>query len=199
VAIPLCTLNGLRSTILMDRYVYRWFLFLITQPAFRAAAIDIGELSARYAVLDKIVLWQRILLLFAPFVAWGYLTTGNWFWIVGAIVLGLAGFKLLQAKRQEVAHIGVAVIARDFPTDTLAKLTLYQLCEIYSIKFDVLSLVDAIYHLDKIFRFTLLFSFLLVAYITNIKLWWIKQLLFLLLYLMVIVVVNMPFLYKKFR
>ena len=153
-----------------------------------------------YRYLDRINHQQRLALVLVLLLCAGFSASRHW----GGVVLALAGwgglyFFLLTKKKSCVARIGTYFIGQDFPPEVLAKTTLYQIGEFYHDKCKILSLVDAIYHLDKVYRFSLLFSFLLVAYIVDIKIWSIKQISFVLFYVAIVLLVNSSFIYKRFK
>lgn len=183
----------------MDPFVYRWFLFLISQPTLRSRGNEIPGLAEPYSKIDKIN--RELRLLFLPIFIFLliFLMTGKWFLFLPVLAGGALLYTRRLEKKKEVADISLIFIERDFPPEVLAQKTLYQIGEVYSNRYRVLSLVDAIYNLDKIYRFTLVFSFLLAAYILDIKVWGVKQALFIGLYLLVVWLANMSFFYKKFR
>jgi len=166
---PLCTMEGLRSTILVDKYVSRWFLFLILQPSFKARGDGLPDIQSAYRAIRQceILLWC----LGIGMCALCSLALEMKSYVVA--VPALAGlfpfFRTLTVQKSHIADISLYFVERDFPPETLAKTTLYQMGEIYSERYEIPSLVDTIYHLDKIYRVTLVFSFFLVAYITNIN------------------------------
>ncbi len=197
--IAVCSIKGLRSTILRDYYVYRWFLYLLRQSSLRSELSACQENRIIYEQLGKITRLQWFLGILILGLSMLYLKTKFFLLLISLAVACLCGFKVLAVKKRYVADLSLHVIERDFPADKLAKTTLYQIGEIFGEKYQVLSLVDAIYHLDKIYRFTLIFSFFLVAYIVNIGNWKIRQASFFSLYFTVVFLVNTPFFYKKFK
>ena len=184
---------------MIDKYVGRWFLFLILQPSFKARAAGLTDIQSAYRAIRRsgILLWflgggSSVLFLLA-------LETRQYLFVFPAIAGVFFFFKTLDAKKKKIADVILYFIEQDFPPDILAKTTLYQLGEVYSETYRIPSLVDTIYHLDKIYRFTLVFSFFLVAYITNINVFLVRQFAFFALFFGVAFIVNMPFFYRRFR
>ncbi len=197
--IPLCTKEGLRSTILVDKYVSRWFLFLILQPSFKTRSDGLPGLQSAYRSIRRceILLWCLGIGMGA------FCSLAFEMKSYAVAVPALAGlflfFRTLTVKKTHIADISLYFIERDFPPETLAKTTLYQIGEIYSERHEIPSLVDTMYHLDRIYRFTIVFSFFLVAYITSINIFILRQVAFFALFFGVSFVVNQPLFYRNFR
>ena len=199
MAIPLCSIRGLRSTILIDKYVGRWFLHLISQPSFKARAAGLPAIQSAYRAVRRYEIalwglagWSSLFFVLA-------LELKNSFLVFPALAGVFFFSKTLSAKKRKIADISLYFVEQDFNPETLAQTTLYQIGEIYSERYRIPSLVDAMYHLDKIYRFTLVFSFFLVAYITSINIFILRQVAFVALFFGVALVVNSTLFYRRFR
>ncbi|MFA5260935.1 MAG: hypothetical protein WC450_06900 [Candidatus Omnitrophota bacterium] len=197
--IPLCTIQGLRSTILIDKYVSRWFLFLILEPSFKARSEGLPVIQAAYQTIRRyeILLWFLGGGIGLSFL--GALEMRNYVFVFSALAGMFLFFRTLAAKKKQIADISLYFIEHDFPPEALAKTTLYQIGEVYSETYKIPSLVDTLYRLDKIYRVALVFSFFWVAYITHITFFIVRQVAFIVLFFGVAFIVNRPFFYRRFR
>jgi hypothetical protein len=73
--------------------------------------------------------------------------------------------KLYSANRSCVAKISVSLITQDISPAQIASQTLFQICENYSRKLNIPSLVDAITHQDEIARKILIYTQIFCCYI----------------------------------
>ncbi len=196
--VALCTMEGLRSSILVDKYVSRWFLFLIQQPSFKARAVGLPGLQSSYRIIRRreLLLWGLAAGICVS-CFWAF-ETKNYVFAVPALAGAVIFSRTLRAKKKQIADVSLYFIEQDFPPDVLAKTTLYQIGEVYGEAYKIPSLVDTIYHLDRIYRVALVFSFFWVAYITNINVFIFRQIAFFALFFGVAFVVNQPFFYRRF-
>ena len=198
-SVPLCSLQGLRKTIQYDYYTYRWFLFLISQSTFQREARRDPEFDAGFRTIQAFRLVQGGLGLILFFAVGIFLASAAWPYAVLAVMMVLGEWNVMSRKKRCVADIACTFVARDVPPEILARSTLYQVSERYSERYHILSLVDAISQLDRIFRFSLIFIFFFVAYITHIPQWRIQQCLFVILFFAVVFLANMDFFYHRYK
>ena len=203
MAIPfhkeITTIDGLKKTIINDFYVYRWFVYLIAQPLVGTRIKEFEDLAGPVHALRRlkyccwalgtlvIVLLDRAIAT-KIFLIWGGVAVSIFFL-----------FRTFQEKRKIIAEIGMRLISRDFNPDEIKKTTLFQIGEFYSREYKILSLVDAIYQLDKIYRMTLLLSFVGVCYIVQLEPWWVRYLGMAVIYFFVRWMVNTPLIYRRIR
>lgn len=200
VQVIITNLDGLESSILTDAYVYRWFTHLVTQLSFKKRSLGLTKIEDDYRRITLISRLQRVCGLAAVILFLFYFQSKQ---LVIVPVFFLAGyfiFKLRSKKKACVTRISIHFIREDFEPEVLKRTTLYQMSELYSQKYGILSLVDAIYHSDKIYRFTLWAFFFSVFY--GIRLCprcSDKYLLFIGLYIFMISIINSSFVYKRFK
>jgi|GEM_PF-1633841 len=163
--VPVSSLNAIVSSIKVDSQVFRWFEFLVSRPAVQAQLSAHPEVAALYSELKKNALAQMLFLTAAVVLAAFVLFTKHY---AAALVSGIFLWPYWQVRNRKVnaiAEISRVLITQDFPEERLAVTTLYQIGEIYSTQFGIPSLVDTIYHLDRIIRIVLLCVFIATWYI----------------------------------
>lgn len=160
--IPITSLNALISSIHLDGLVYKWFEFLITQRTMTSELSHIEEMSNYYNVIKKTTQNQILIaiLIFLVFLI-ALLTHDLRFTLFLILLTGLF-WHYQKQKIHSVALISKHIILRDFSPEKLSLITLYQICEIYSRRYRINSLVDTIYYTDKWGRAILLITILVI-------------------------------------
>ncbi|MCK5580285.1 MAG: hypothetical protein KAJ18_03335 [Candidatus Omnitrophica bacterium] len=155
--------TAILNSIETDPQTQRWFLFLITQAPVKQQLTNEKKLNSLYAKLKKITCQQNftyttfLCILSLGFIFQQPLVLGP------GLILAFLCIKIHSAKKQYIAQISAALIDNDFTEQSLEQNTLFQVGEFYSRKHKIPSLVDTIYHLDKISRAAVLFAFILTG------------------------------------
>lgn len=192
------SLDAIVNSIENDGHVYNWFAFMVTRPEVRSRFQSRDEIQRLYRRLQKATFWQNLIYII-------FFCIGLWIilfkqihvaWI--AILVLYPFWKLYQEKTACVKNISHHILSEDFEPEELFQKTLYQVCEIYSRKLDIPSLVDAIYAIDKTSRKTILFIIVFVCFVYPLGVLRGGLLLFL-IYRTVFTVANMPFIYKRLK
>ncbi|MCD4782112.1 MAG: hypothetical protein K8S27_16425 [Candidatus Omnitrophica bacterium] len=152
------SLTALHRTILNDSYTYQWFTRLIAQPEVRSEVSKDPDIHQCYKTLASNFMQQRVLHL----IFWGTVLTllllKNYLLLLTVVILVLIPFVKLQKKSREyVALISLKIIKGKYTQDNISQTSLYQLSEQLSREFHIPSIVDIIYHTDKILRYAIIF------------------------------------------
>jgi len=192
------TTKGLKNSILTDYHVYRWFLFLFSQERFYQRIKDDISLRDDYLKIKRLAFGQMILNVFALFVGIFLFFFSKIILIFFALFIFSVHILLFSKKKYYLSEVGGYFFIKDFSSQGASEMTLYQIGEIYSKKYKILSLVDAIYHLERLYKMAFLFSFLLVGYILYLDVWLYRVILFVGLYFFIFFILNASFIYKHF-
>jgi len=105
-------------------------------------------------------------------------------------------FYLSHRKMDLVAKISIQALTKDYSNDQIARMTLFHICEIYSRKLHIPSLVDTIYAMDSALRRTIIWTFVFTVFIYPLAFW---QMLLCLwaTYFMIRLIVNLTYFYKR--
>ena len=144
------------NSIRTDPSVYRWFSFLIVQPAIRSKFTLDQSIAALYTELKDIVARQRMLyaLLLVSLLIICFFKLHLFFLFFSVVIFLVPCIKLYQRRKRSIEQISARIILEDFKDSMLQNMTLYQITERYSQDYNIPSLVDVIYHSDKILRYT---------------------------------------------
>ncbi len=191
------SLEAILSSIETDEQVYRWFTLLIIQPEV-VKHLASSTSDQLYAKLKQFTVLQRTIYLacFLGLVAvifWKkflYLTLG--------LIVIYPLYKIHKDKKKIVIEISSTLLQKDYEKNELSQKTLYQLCEIYSRKYNIPSLVDTIYALDNISRKAIIFTFIFTAFIYPLKVWQIFLSIFI-AFLLIQAVLKTSFIYKNLK
>jgi len=123
----------------------------------------------------------------------------NYFAAIPVIILLYPCIKLHLRKKECVSQISRHVLSDDYDAAALAKTTLYQICEQYSRRYNIPSLVDAIYHSDNILRHTVFTAFVLIVLILPINTTLQRLLALLFSYQIVIIISNASIIYRRLK
>jgi hypothetical protein len=107
----------------------------------------------------------------AGLVVWLWLIAEEPFALLLLLPLAYLGYKLFIRKRAVVSQISRELLLLDFPGEALTQKTLYQIAEIYSRRYNIPSLVDTIYHWDRILRTAVLVLSVILTIIYPVKFW----------------------------
>ncbi len=197
--IPLTTCKGIQSSIQLDHHIYRWFLYLLYQDPIKQDILKGEEQVEEYKQLTLL----NFLLFFIGsgiFVLSFFLvSTFNLYTFMGVMVFCIFFYVVYYQKKQRVSQLGLLLIQKNFSEQELASSTLYQLAEKLSGQYNTVSLVDAIYHLERMYKVAFLFSFLIFGYILYIDAWIERVLAFLLFYFFIVLIVNTSFFYNTYK
>lgn len=194
----LITENSLSKTIIYDNYVYRWFNFLFSSATIELKdKIDNPSLFIKNAQINsylRILEVIQIVLILLFFSKYKIL-------IFYVFVVIFVVYKVLERYGKKiVSQLAVNLVFKDYPSDQIEEeLTLYKVCEEYGRKMNILTLVDAIYNLDKIYRFSFLLwvvAFSVVVFLENIL---VRNLYLLGIVYIIYLFVNFDFVYKRFK
>ena len=193
------TFGALQDTILNDRYVYRWFFHLLIQPQVRLRIEKQADIEAVYRRLKALVAQQALWsVLCVAAVGAAFFVRHYACWIAAVVPFYFYGNTLFQ-KRQCVAHISLAIIREDFSEEMIGKKTLYQIAEFYSREYAIFSLVDAIYSLDQIYRWTAAGMLIAILFIYPAWYRWEGVALGLAAYFLVVNMTNVQYFYKRIK
>lgn len=197
--IPLTTEKGIRNSILIDYSVYRWFLYVLQQSAVRSSLLERLPLEQEYRSLKRygLVSLSAGILSLLCFAGKFFLTRGDCLW--GGIFLALVAMLFHYKRRGCVSILGWKFVESCFSPIELQQSTLYQLSEQIAQVYDVVSLVDALYHLEKYYKGAFLFSFLTFGYILYVGAWVMRILGFVFLYFFIVWTLNLPVCYRGFK
>ncbi len=150
-------IEALISSIMVDSKVYQWFSFLLNQSELKTRLKNDENTNKLSSQLTNHILKQKILyfLILATLIIG---IASNYFLIILLItlLLYLISTRLRHKRKQLVAQISRSIISSDFQGQELTNKTLFQICEIYSQRYSIPSLVDAIYHSDRILRYAII-------------------------------------------
>ncbi len=167
---PLSSLPSLTSSIATDFEVYRWFSWLVIQPMVQSQLKSQPENISLYQKLRKNIFWQRILYGCISIGLMAIIFSKQYFFAWGAIPCLVMVIALYLLKRKCIIELSSALLKKDFEAKGLSGKTLYQMSEIYSREYHTLSLVDAIYHWERLSRKAVMFAFILTSFIYPLQL-----------------------------
>ena len=157
------SIEAVENTINSDRQVFRWFTFLIVQPAVKAKMLKEETTRQLYSNFKRTMALQLIWYvgLLGCLLVLVFSKHFIFLWL-GILFLFPATYLHLN-KKKYVRQISTRLLTQDFDIAELNKKTLYQIGESYSQKYNIPSLVDTIYFIDKISRATLITVFVLAC------------------------------------
>jgi hypothetical protein len=197
VNIPVTSPKAIKSTIQTDPQVARWFEFLITRPALKEKLSAAHACCSLYQQLSRIqagettmlallfsllclVVWQP-----TPLLLLGLFLLCPYFWIK-------------THKATIVAQISLPLIEQDYPPAQLTVTSLYQISESYAHRYQIPSLVDTIFHLDRTARWAIFTVLVTTCVILPLPLH--KQLIYAVIAQLVVVhFLRSDFIYKNLR
>jgi len=165
------SIKSLASTISTDRQVRRWFTYLILHQTVRRELSNNKEIESAYKRIKNIFLQEKIICILSVCILLLAVMTHQWECGLGAaILLGINGF--LQAKnKKSIIKVCDSLISRDFNQQSFAQKTLYQIGEIYSRKYNIISLVDAVTSTEALTRKAVLYMFVFATFIYPLNFW----------------------------
>ncbi|MFC1703544.1 hypothetical protein ACFL1E_01995 [Candidatus Omnitrophota bacterium] len=192
------SIESIASSIETDHQVYRWFSFLIAQPGVKQRLEKVKGYIELCCRLSKAIRVQRMLCAVLLCVGLFALYTEEYIYFGWVPILMYPCIRLHYLRKKTVVEISTQLITCDYKKQELSQKTLYQLGEIYSRKYDTLSLVDGIQALDNISRITIVAAFIIACFVFSSSI--LKVYLFAIsAYFIVYIVINMPFMYKRFK
>ena len=200
MAIPLhkavTSVEAIIASIKTDRYVYRWFSYLIVHPAVKAQLKQSLEMSRFYHDLQRQTCLQVIVYVGQIFFLYYLIIAQQWLALIPIVLLTVLPFYLSHRKMDLVAKISIQALTKDYSNDQIARMTLFHICEIYSRKLHIPSLVDTIYAMDSALRRTIIWTFVFTVFIYPLAFW---QMLLCLwaTYFMIRLIVNLTYFYKR--
>ncbi len=165
--------DAIINSIKYDIEVCRWFEFFVTQPAIAAELQSDAQMAQAYGDLQKAVFKQRVVLALAliSVLAISFLKTYWAFLMIPAVLY--YGIRFQGQKKDCVVEISKKVISRDYaPVDSLSSITLFQLSEQYAKKYGIASLVDKIYCVDQVKRYSVLVFLVVVMAVWTVAFSW---------------------------
>jgi len=193
------SLEALTSSIDTDKQVYRWFTLLVSQPSLRSKLTSIKKMKTTYQEIKKIISIQRLIFLFLLGSLLILIVLKQYFLLFLGLLFSYPLVVLHLKKKRCVMAISQHILSRDFEIEDLCKKTLYQICEIYSKKYKIPSLVDTIYAQDNISRKTIIFTFVFTAWIYPLNNIFFVFLAVILSYNIVYALMNTSFIYKNLK
>ena len=165
--------EAILNSIKYDPEVCRWFEFFVTQPAVMEELFSDPSMGREYRVVKDAILKQRILFAAAMIsILLVMIFQVMWVFLVVPVVVYF-WIRLKKLKTKSVAAISEALISRDYsPKEILSNITLYQLCEQYSKKYGIASLVDKIYCFDQVKRRSVIVFLMIVIGIWTVAFSW---------------------------
>ena len=165
------SMSSIVSSIENDRYVYRWFLILISLPEIQQKICVQNKKKKEYQALKKIQIAKIIIYITLALI----ITASCLIKQFGVLLLGVLPLVILvnlfRKNRRCVAAISEQFLLENIQPDELNRQTLYQTCEYLSKKYNIPSLVDIITCQDFIGRKVLLGAILIFIFIFKINDW----------------------------
>ncbi len=192
------SLEAIASSIDTDEQVFRWFNFLVTRPAISEHLTDVNHAATLYPRLRKILCLQLLLNVLIVGLLVLIIVSKQYVYLWAGLLFIYPLFKLNQNQKKLVVEISTELLKKDFQLEDLCQKTLYQLCEIYSKKYNIPSLVDTIYHLDNISRKTIMCVFIFTCFIYPLKVWQIFATT-IASYFVIQIILKIPFIYKNLK
>ncbi len=159
------SMSSLQSTIETDKHVFRWFMYLITEPAVKSDIILDQNTQKRYDQLKTTISYQRISCLFLLcLLFFTYYSKQYLLLFLGAALLCFC-IILHQKIRKMVSQISIHLISQDFQQSNFDQKTLYQIGEFYGRKYKIKSLVIAMTSVDAIIRRMVLYALIFATFI----------------------------------
>lgn len=147
------SLETIINSIRYDPHVYRWFSLLIDQPRVKERLVaDDAAASRQYRLRKGIAFLLALVYALSGILLFLVLKTRNYPLVFFLPVLAYFLIRLSLRKKEMTAHLSRRLLSLDYPGDSLSSKTLYQIAEIYSRANAIPSLVDTIYHWDRILR-----------------------------------------------
>jgi len=160
-------IDGIRSTIMTDSYVFRWFTFLVMQPEYKQQSSGQDKIKNSYSAFYRANIIQWLIGLTAGGCLYYFITEKSWLFLTAGILAWIFVLRCQKIKKSCIADIAVHYLLEDYSQQQVAQMTLYQISERYAKKYNILSIVDAVFGLDSIYRFSILFIIFLVVCIVN--------------------------------
>lgn len=174
-SIPLSQVSSLEAiinSIQFDPQVGRWFSLLIEQPVVQEKLKEANpSIKNDYSALRKIVGLQIFLNIVSLLSLCLYCWSKKYFYLLPLLPLIYSTLKILSQKKILRGQISRQLLVLDFPGDSLPSKSLYQIAETYSRIYQIPSLVDTIYHWDRIFPMALVICYFGINAIWPLQLW----------------------------
>jgi hypothetical protein len=165
------SMSSIISSIENDRYVYHWFLILISLPEIQQKICVQNKKKEEYQSLKKIQIAKIIIYVALALTITAFcLTKQFWILLLGILPLVIL-VNLFRKNRRRVAAISEQFLLENIQPDELNRQTLYQTCEHLSKKYNIPSLVDIITCQDFIGRKVLLGAILILIFLFPINDW----------------------------
>ncbi len=192
------SIESIQSSIETDRQVYRWFLMLISLPLIKNQLSDISQSSQLYKKAQKIIIAEMVIYGTLMILIFSIYMTHQKLLALAVLPLFLILQRIYAANRYCVAKISVLLLRRDFEPSQLASQTIFQICEHYSRKLDIPSLVDIITRQDGIARKTLIYANVFACFIYPLDFWHIWAVIIFSFYL-VLAATHTSFIFNKLK
>jgi len=182
----------------MDSYVFRWFTFLVMQPKYKIQSCGQRTIEKYYSSFTQANIIQGAAGLAAGYCFYYFITEQVWMFLVAGILAWLVVLRCQNRKKACIADIAVHYLIEDYSEQQISHMTLYQISEQYAKKYNILSIVDAVFGLDSLYRISLLFIIFLVICIVNFTQNWIEQIaLIIVFYTIMTYLFRTSFFYKR--
>ena len=190
--------EAIKESIKVDWHIFAWFSSLIRDPAIQQSLKNDSAASLNYRSLDETTKWQSVFYGTAFMVMVFSMIFDQRLLLSLLLPLWAILAKLESAKRSLVSELGIRLIHQDFTAEEITHMTLFQICEAYTKKTGIPSLVKKISGINVILRNALIITFVTTVFIHPLT--FLESALCLLLaYLGVIGVFQFKFFYDRIR
>lgn len=193
------TKEGIKETIQNDPFTFRWFCHLMKQSVMKEYIFQNKEMRQHYQSFMAMIWLQWLLDIIVITFAFVFLIEPHWGFVLGFLFSLFCRVKLRRYYKRRISNVGLYLIEREFTEEKMKRETFFYICETLAERAKTFSLVDAIYHQDKIYRFMVIFGILLVGYIFGIESWWKRYGYIIILYTVVHFMSNADYFYRKIR
>lgn len=169
--LPITSVNSLISTIKIDRQVRRWFAYLILQRGLKKELSQKREAEVLYKNLRRLFYQEKAILFFLVIIFSFIVATRQFQYSFLFIVFFVISILLGVRKREYIVKICTLLVNRDFDKLLLAQKTLYQVGELYSRKYNIVSLVHAITSVDVVTRKAVFYTIIFATFIYPLNFW----------------------------
>ncbi len=159
------SLEAILNSIQTDPQVFRWFSFLIVQPKLKSELSQMENVKKMYGEFENTMAMQRGLVVILCLMLLCLISLRHYLFLLPGLSSLFLWVLLQNRQKRKTKEIVRYLLSRDFKESELSQKTLFQICEIYSQKYHIPSLVDTIYSLDTISRLTIIGALILIRFI----------------------------------
>jgi len=144
------TVKSILSSIKTDWQVFQWVDFLIHQTPLQSELSTIKEFATLYQEI-RLALITKILVNFSLLGVFLFSVMTKQYYYLGVCLILFGVSLFIDSKhRNRTTQVFRHVLTTDYDEPQIFQMTLYQISEIYSKKFSIASLTDAISRIEKI-------------------------------------------------